>query len=57
MAIFAAAGEGDGEIVGDIERGGLGIGHHRRVQEGLYDPGRIGVSPMVAQQRSRGRLA
>src|SRR6185312_9701366 len=41
MAIFAAAGEGDGEIVGDVERGGLGIGHHRRVQEGLYDPGRI----------------
>src|SRR3954463_16796660 len=41
MAIFPAAGKGDGEVVGDIARGGLGIGHHRRVQEGLHDAGRV----------------
>src|SRR4029077_880307 len=41
MAIFAAAGEGDLEIIGDIARGSLRVGHHRRVQEGLHNASRV----------------
>src|SRR6185369_5288405 len=41
MVIFAAAGKSDGKVLSDVARGSLGIWHHRRVQEGLHDAGRV----------------
>src|SRR5262245_16565813 len=37
MRVFAAAGESDLEIVGDVARGGLRIRHHRRHQKTFDD--------------------